>query len=82
MLAIIRVKVPKGGFHLWAPVILLWLLGAVVALILSPLLIVYGLFRRVNPFAVAAAVTRIVFALRGVNIEVEAPSALIQVRLI
>jgi hypothetical protein len=82
VLAIIRVRVPKGGFSLWAPVILLWLLGAVVALILSPLLFAFCLARRRNPFAVAAGVTGVVCSLRGVNVDVEAPAASVQVRLI
>ena len=82
VLAIVRVRQPKGGFAIWAPVVLLWPLAAIVALILSPFFAVYWTARRVNPFAVAGAMSRLVFNLRGLNVEVESPSASVQVRLI
>ena len=82
VLAIIRVRGPKGGLSFWAPVILVWLLGGLIGLILSPLLIVFCLARGRNPFAVAAGVAQLVCSLKGVNVEVEAPSASVQVRVI
>ncbi len=82
LLAIVRVRRPRGRFDLWAPVILLWLVGALVALILSPLLFVFCLARRVNPIAMAVTLVRLVCALKGVNVEVESPAASVQVRLI
>ena len=81
-LAIVRVRHPRGGFRVWAPVLLLWPLAAVAALILSPILTAYWMIRRVNPFAAAGALVRLAFSLSGLNVEVESPSASVHVRLI
>ncbi len=82
VLAIVRIRHRNGGFTLWAPVILLWLLMALLALILSPLLLVYGLARGRNPFGVAAGVCGLVFSLGGTVVDVESPTASVLVRLI
>ena len=82
VLAIVRIRQPKGGFAIWAPVILLWPFAAVVALILWPFFAIYWIARRVNPFAATAALSGLAFSLRGLNVEVESPSASVQVRLI
>ncbi len=82
LLAVIRVHQAGRGFTLWAPVIVLWLLLALVALILSPLLLVYGLARGRNPIAVAAGVCGLVSSLGGTRVDVETPAASVTVRLV
>jgi hypothetical protein len=82
LLAIIRIRHRHGGFSIWAPVILLWLLIAVLGVILSPLLAVCALAQRRNPVAVAATFWWLVFALKGTLVEVEAPASSVLVRLI
>jgi len=82
VLAIVRVRHPKGRFAIWAPVILLWLLVALVGFVLSPVLAAGALARRRNPLAMAGAFWRLVFALKGTVVEVDAPASSVLVRLI
>lgn len=82
LLAIIRVRHPGGGFSIWAPVILLWLLLATLGVILSPVLAAGALAQRRNPVTLAATFWRLVFALKGAVVEVEAPARSVLVRLI
>ena len=78
LLAVIRVQRPQGGFSLWLPVFLLWLL----LVILSPLLAVSFLARRVNPLVGLAGLGGLLAASSGFRLEVESPAASIQVRVI
>jgi hypothetical protein len=82
VLAIVRVRHPKGRFAIWAPVILLWLLMGVLALILAPFWTVYVLARGRNPIALAGGVCRLVFSLRGAVVDIDSPAASVLVRLI
>lgn len=82
LLAIIRIRSPQVGFSIWAPVFLLWLLVALAGLILSPVLVLGALAQGRNPVTAAAAFWRLVFALKGTVVEVEAPASSVLVRLI
>lgn len=82
LLAIIRIRGPRGGFSIWAPVVLLWPLLAVLGLILSPILVLAALALGRNPATGGAAFWRLVFALKGTVVEVEAPASSVLVRLI
>ena len=82
LLAIIRIRHPRCRFTLWAPVILLWLVVAVLGLILSPVLALGALAERRNPVALAAGFWGLVFALSGTVVEVDSPAASVLVRLI
>lgn len=68
--------------RLWLPVSLLALLLAPLALVALPLLAVVLRPRHVSPVAALCATVAVLFALSGTLVEVEAPEALIRLRLI
>jgi hypothetical protein len=82
VLAIVRIRHPRGGFAIWAPVILLWPLVAALGLVLSPVLTGIALAKGRNPVAIADGLRRLVFSLSGLVVEVESPAASVLVRLI
>jgi pilus assembly protein TadC len=63
------------------PLILIWLLLAPIALLLSPVLLVACLILRLNPFTAAAVLIALAVALSGTRIEVESPGARVDIRL-
>ena len=82
LLAIIRIRGPRGGFSIWAPVVLLWPLAAVVALILAPFWMIYVLARRRNPLKIAVGICGLIFSLSGARVEIDSPAASVFVRVI
>ncbi len=82
VLAIVRIRHPKGAFAIWAPVILLWPLLTAVGLLLSPVLTGVALAKGRNPVAIADGLRRLVFSLSGTVVEVDSPTASVLVRLI
>ena len=82
LLAIIRIRHAHGGFTLWAPLVLLWLLVAVLGLVLSPLLALGAWVGRRNPAALASGFWALVFASKGTVVEVVSPAASVLVRLV
>ncbi len=77
LLAIIRIRRPQGDFSLWLPVFVLWLL----LVLLSPILAAAFMTRRVNPFAGLAGLAGLLGAANGLRLEVESPTASVQVRV-
>jgi len=68
--------------RLWLPLFLVWLLLAVLGVLLSPLVIVVCLIARMNPFTTVWRLCRVFAALAGTHIEVQAPDAVVLVRVI
>jgi hypothetical protein len=68
--------------RLWLPLFLVWLLLAVLAVLLSPLIIVACLIARMNPFTTVWRLCSVFAALAGTHIEVQAPDAMVLVRVI
>ena len=82
LLAIVRVRHSRGDFTLWAPLFLLWLLLAPVAVLAAPFFLGACLVRRFPPVTAASGVLGMLCALAGSSIEVDAPSAFVCIRLI
>jgi hypothetical protein len=82
VLAIVRIRHPKGRFGVWAPLILLWPLLALLALILAPVWTLYVLARGRNPAVLAGGICGLIFSLRGACVEIESPAASVLVRVI
>ena len=69
------------GFRLWLPLLLIWLLLLPLILVLLPLAIVALLLLRVNPFRTLAVFWQTLSGLTGTLIEVNAPDALVCIRI-
>ena len=85
LLAIIDVRHPKGAFRLWAPLFLVWALLAIVATVLSPILILAGLVclaAGFNPFRWAIALVALFCSLAGVLVQVQSPRANVLVQIV
>ncbi len=82
LLAIVRVRRAGGGFTIWAPLFLLWLVLAPVAVLAAPFFLVVCLVRGLPPIGAVAGVLGVVCALAGSRIEVDAPDASVRIRLI
>jgi hypothetical protein len=94
LFAIIRVSTTKDssrennrrqhaprGLRLWIPLFLIWLLLLPLVLVLLPLAIAALLMLRVNPFHAFAVFWQTLSGLTGTLIEVNAPDALVYVRI-
>jgi len=68
--------------RLWLPLFLVWLLLVVLGVLLSPLIIIACLWVRMNPFTTVWRLCRVFAALAGTVIEVQAPDAMVLVRVI
>lgn len=68
-------------FGLWIPLFLIWLLVLPLVLVLLPLAALALLALRVNPFRAFAAFWQTLAGLTGTHIEVNAPDALVYVRI-
>jgi hypothetical protein len=68
--------------RLWLPLFLVWLLLVVLGVILSPLIIIGCLIVRMNPFTTVWGLIRVFWAMAGTHIEVQAPDAVVLVRVI
>ena len=75
---------PEHGrpIRLWLPLFLVWLLLAVLGVMLSPLIVVACVIARMNPFTTVWRLCRVFAALAGTDIEVQAPDAVVLVRVI
>jgi hypothetical protein len=82
VLATVRIETGRTRIGFWAPLLLLWLLLAPLAVVLSPLLIVMCLAMRLNPARAAGALAGVLCALPGVRVEVESPGATVLVRIV
>ena len=68
--------------RLWLPLFLVWLLLIVLGVLLSPLIVIACLIVRMNPFTTVWALIRVFGALAGTHIEVQAPDAVVLVRVV
>jgi len=68
--------------RLWLPLTPLWVILAPFALALCPLLLFAPHTRGLNPFRVATALGRTLFALSGTYVDVESPDAVVLIRII
>ncbi|HLK26372.1 MAG TPA: hypothetical protein VKT30_17075 [Caulobacteraceae bacterium] len=82
MAQVVVAPVNASPIRLWLPIFLVWLLLVVLGLILSPLIILACLIVGLNPFATVWRLMRVFAALAGTHIEVQAPDAVILVRVI
>jgi hypothetical protein len=67
--------------RLWLPLTPVWIVLAPFALLLAPLLTLAPQARGVNPFRAAFAIGHALLAMTGTVIEVEAPGALVKIRI-
>ncbi|HLI68029.1 MAG TPA: hypothetical protein VKU90_16820 [Caulobacteraceae bacterium] len=81
MLAQVRVKTPEHDIRLWLPLFLVWLLLLILAVLLSPIILIACLIARLNPFTTVWGVVGVIAALGGTHIEVKAPDANVLVRI-
>ena len=83
LIAIVHVE-PRHGprIRLWLPLFLVWLLLVILGLLLSPLILIACLIARLNPFQTVWRLVGVFVAMAGVHIEVQAPDAVILVRVI
>jgi hypothetical protein len=72
---------PPLRLRLWIPLFLIWLLLLPLVLVLLPLAILALLLLRLNPFRALAALWQVLTGLTGTHIEVNAPDALVYVRI-
>lgn len=68
-------------FHLWIPLILLWIVLLPVTILIVPFIFLACLFQRMNPFQVLPAFWEVLSALKGTHMEFNHPksSALIHI---
>jgi hypothetical protein len=72
---------PVERLGLWVPLFLIWLLLLPLVLVLLPLAMLALLVLRVNPFRALAAFWQTLAGLTGTHVEVNAPDALVYVRI-
>ncbi len=83
VLATVQVERPdQAPVRIWAPVILIWIVLLPMLVMLSPLLAVGALALRVNPLVAFGVLAEVVAAASGTIVEVEAPGASVNIRLI
>jgi hypothetical protein len=82
-LAIVSVRRAQGRpIRLWAPVILIWLLLAPVAVIVAPFALIGAIVLRFNPVAAILAVGKVLWALGGVRVDIESPRTRVLISMI
>lgn len=81
-LALVRVRRDRGRFSIWAPLFLLWPVLALLILLASPVLFAGCLVMGRNPDDVASAVMGVLWALGGLEIDVDSPGASVLIRFI
>jgi uncharacterized membrane protein len=69
------------GFRLWIPLALVWLLLLPVALLLLPVVFVACWVGQIDPFDALSAWWRILSALRGSNIEIDADRSSVSIHV-
>jgi hypothetical protein len=67
--------------RLWLPLTALWIVLAPFALLLAPLLLLAPQARGVNPYRAAFAIGHALLSLTGTVVDVEAPGALVKIRI-
>jgi hypothetical protein len=72
----------RGPIRLWLPMVLVWLLLLPFAVLLAPFLALWMIIRRMNPFRAMGALLGLLTALSGTRIEVDSPSAFVNIRLV
>lgn len=72
---------PPRRLRLWIPLFLIWLLLLPLVLVLLPLAMLALLILNINPFGALAAFWQTLSGLTGTHIEVNAPDALVYVRI-
>ena len=81
--AVVSVQPQHGRrIRLWLPLFLVWLLLLVLAIILSPLIVIACLIARLNPILTVWRLIGVFVAMAGTDIEVQAPDAHVVVRVI
>lgn len=74
---------PDGrGLRLWLPLVLVWLVLAPFVLLLAPLIILALALAGLNPFRALAAVFGVLTGLTGTRIQVDAPGATVDIRVL
>jgi hypothetical protein len=82
-LAIVSVRSPQGRpIRLWAPVILIWVLLAPLAIVAAPFALIAAMVLRFNPFAAMCAIGEVLWALGGVRIDIESPRTRVLISMI
>jgi len=83
LIAVVQIE-PRHGrrIRLWLPLFLVWLLLVILGLLLSPLILIACLIVRLNPLRVIWSLISVFVAMAGTHIEVQAPDAVILVRVI
>ena len=69
----------KRQFHLWIPLLLVWVLLLPFVLLLTPLVFVACLVERVDPIRGVSVYWQLFSSLRGLRVEVEDPGARIRI---
>lgn len=75
---------PRGRrpIRLWLPMFLIWLLLAPLVILAAPFAALWMLACRLNPFRVMGALLGMLTALSGARVEVDSPSAFVNIRLV
>lgn len=81
-LAVIRVRSRRGrGFHLWIPLVLVWVLLLPVALLVLPFFLLYCLVGRLRVARAMNACQSLFRGLKGTQIEVENRACSVSLRI-
>jgi hypothetical protein len=75
------VKPKRAVVRLWLPLTPLWVILAPFALVFCPLILLAPEARGMNPFRAAFAIGAVLFALSGTVVDVDAPDALVRIRI-
>jgi len=83
LIATVRIKPRRGrSIRLWLPLFLIWFLLVVLGVLLSPIIVIACLIAGLNPFTAVWGLIRVFLALAGTEIEIQAPDALVLVRVV
>ena len=67
------VSPPHRRFHLYLPLWLIWLVLLPLAVVLVPIVSVWCVARRVNPWRVSRAALHLIGSISGTHVEIEHP---------
>ena len=81
LIAVVSVRHPKGRLRIWAPLFLVWLLLAPLAVFAAPFAILACAAAGRNPIVAGGAMLGVLCALSGLLIEVDSPAAQVLVRI-
>ena len=74
--------VARTRISLWLPLTPLFWLLAPFAMVLSPLILLAPPFWGANPYATAYAIGRVLIALSGTDIDIDAPDARVRIKIL